>query len=270
MRVTANQDLSPEERRAVDLFREEFADAVDATLADAIVGRIRRGHVPLSSDRAIRQEIGRFIDDFRGELEAGVRVAGKEAARAGRATAIRRLGLQLDFDRLPRETLDALEDWSTTVSESVPTTIEDELTNYLRGAHEEGLSVDEIADDLNEEFFEGRLKGSKAEQLARDNTVGPSNAGRHSAHEEATGVVAEQWLAELDADTRDTHAEAHGQVVSVENDFRVGGYPASHPHDPRLPVEESTQCRCTVVGVLSDELTDDELAEIASGGRVWK
>lgn len=58
------------------------------------------------------------------------------------------------------------------------------------------------------------------------------------------GGLHKEWCALLDDHARPTHAEAHGQVVGVDEDFDVGGYAASYPSDPRLPPKESVGCRC--------------------------
>ena len=268
--VAANQRLSTEERQAFRILREEFGTVVDDTLREQIARRIRSGSIELRNADAIRRDLRTHIQDFTEEFQIAARVGAEDAARAGRATAQRRLGIQIDTERIPRQTLEELDDWTTTLSQEIPETLEDELTAYLRGAHEEGLSVDDVAEQFQEEFVDGRLADHKAEQWARDNTVAPSNAGSHSGYREADTVVAEEWVATGDGRTRDTHEEAHGQVVGVDTPFLVGGYEAQHPGDPRLPVEESTQCRCTLVPVLGSELTEGQRRTLEAGGRFWR
>jgi hypothetical protein len=61
---------------------------------------------------------------------------------------------------------------------------------------------------------------------------------------DSVGGLQKEWYALLDDHTRPTRAEANGQLVGVDEDFDVGGYPASYSSDPRLPPEESIGCRC--------------------------
>lgn len=66
----------------------------------------------------------------------------------------------------------------------------------------------------------------------------------------AVGVrFRKRWIATTDDRTRPSHAALDGVEVGEEEDFDVGGWPAAFPLDPRLPPEESINCRCTVVTV---------------------
>lgn len=267
-RVTANAELSPEQERAVRDFIERWNRTVEP-LAESLESAIRRGVLDLGTTDAIRTDIKAEFGNFTNDLDVIFREHAKDAAQAGRAIAARQHQLDISFDIVPRRTIDELEDWATTASGHVSDTLEDNVTAWLKGAHEEGLSVDDIADQFQDEFVDGRLKDWKAEQLARDNTVAPSNAGNHSALEDAPGVVGEQWLDAGDGRVRETHEEADGQVVGVDQPFLVGGYEAMHPGDPALPVEEFTQCRCTAVPVFANDLTADQEATLRAGGRFW-
>jgi hypothetical protein len=269
--VAVNRDPAnaPTIERTMREFFDRFGDAVDPIAAD-LETAIRRGDVDLGTLRSIRAEVGPRMGGFANDLEVVFREHGEQSAEAGRAIAARRQSLDIAFDTVPRRTLAQLDDWATTASEYVADSMEAEITNYLRGAHEEGLSVDEVADQFQDELVEGRIKDSKADQLARDNTVAPSNAGNHSALRDAEGIVGEEWIDTSDGRTRDTHAAAGGQVVAVDQPFVVGGYRAEHPGDPSLPPEEFTRCRCTVVGVFRDELTDGQYQRLVAGQRIWR
>lgn len=70
-----------------------------------------------------------------------------------------------------------------------------------------------------------------------------------------------QWVSSRDGRVRPTHAAADGQTVGAEEDFDIGGYPAAFPQDPRLPPEESIQCRCEVIEIF------EESSRVPSGGR---
>ncbi len=62
------------------------------------------------------------------------------------------------------------------------------------------------------------------------------------------GVMSKEWRSVGDAQTRETHinAEAQGEIP-LDEDFDVGGWPAQYPGDPRLPDEETMNCRCMLL-----------------------
>ena len=75
------------------------------------------------------------------------------------------------------------------------------------------------------------------------------------------------WLATGDARTRDSHIDAHGQVVPADGFFMVGGAEAQYPLDPGLPMRERINCRCVSVPYREgwgpvDELIGDLAGEI--------
>jgi len=61
------------------------------------------------------------------------------------------------------------------------------------------------------------------------------------------GPVEKMWLATMDRRTRDSHADANGQVRAFAEPFDVGGIPMMHPHDEMAPAEETIQCRCVLL-----------------------
>ena len=60
--------------------------------------------------------------------------------------------------------------------------------------------------------------------------------------------VLKRWRSQEDRSVRDTHARANSRYrqepIPLNQDFIVGGYACSKPLDPRLPPEESINCRC--------------------------
>lgn len=79
--------------------------------------------------------------------------------------------------------------------------------------------------------------------------TGAQNAGRIEAmHEQQEmGIeVKKKWIATLDDRTRDAHAQLDGQVVDVDEPFRVDGMEIMEPGDPSAPPELVYNCRCTL------------------------
>jgi hypothetical protein len=92
------------------------------------------------------------------------------------------------------------------------------------------------------------------------------------------------WIATGDNRTRDSHLEAHGQVVPVDQPFVVGGAEGMYPHDPTLPIGERANCRCRsipyreewgsldeIVGELNDQVAAELELRAEEGVRVlWR
>lgn len=61
-----------------------------------------------------------------------------------------------------------------------------------------------------------------------------------------TGVGKKQWVSQKDVYTRESHAAAHGQTVSRDDAFVVGGALLRFPGDPLGPDDEVINCRCYI------------------------
>jgi hypothetical protein len=91
---------------------------------------------------------------------------------------------------------------------------------------------------------------AKGERIYRTELMSAQNM---AAHDRMVGELTkfpdlqQVWLATGDDRTRDTHIDAHGQVVPVDGFFMVGGAEARYPHDPGLPIRERANCRCVSV-----------------------
>lgn len=70
------------------------------------------------------------------------------------------------------------------------------------------------------------------------------------------GVTRKRWNA-LGVNTRPSHQVLDGEEVGMDEEFSVGGYPADHPLDPRLPAAELVNCHCWVSPVVSDDFQID-------------
>lgn len=87
---------------------------------------------------------------------------------------------------------------------------------------------------------------TRAERIARTETTGAYNAGAQQAFvEEDAGV--KMWISTADESTRDSHLEASGQCVPIDDTFDVGVAQLTIPGDPSGPADEVINCRCTMV-----------------------
>ena len=141
----------------------------------------------------------------------------------------------------------------------VPDSVFDLITDSLSVSIAEGeteaqqaMRVQKILDWAGEENWEGR-----ARMIARTEATGAYNRATvlaAQAAQEVTGVrKTKGWLSCSDERTRATHWEADGQVVELDQPFRVGGYDMQYPGDPNGPVQEVVNCRCVVVDMDTGE-----------------
>ena len=253
-----------EVQAAIDRFEDEFG-AVTAemrdTLADAVIARDINdtGDMQATVRRVLRDEHG---EEFRAVLAEGA----EDGARAGRRMASRRFGLDIDFDVVPPRTLEQLDNFVDDIDDEVLDTVGDGVANVLRDRFEDGTPRDDIADIMQTQL-DNDLGDAAAQRHARTLVHGASERGNHSAIEDSS-AVGERWVAVSDGRTRETHAEADGQIVPVDGTFVVGDGRLDHAGDPGGPIEEIANCRCFTAPVFEDELSEDELAQLRAGQRL--
>lgn len=111
-----------------------------------------------------------------------------------------------------------------------------------------------------------RVKGIsvwRAKTIARTEVhsmVMEANNETIAAEAEAVGLedqTKKVWTAGMDLRVRESHAEADGQKVGLDEKFEVGGHMLSFPGDPSGPPEEVINCRC----IMTYEVEDDDWAE---------
>lgn len=87
----------------------------------------------------------------------------------------------------------------------------------------------------------------RADTIARTEVIGAYNAGDYASAQALGdyGPKFKMWAAVLDTRTRETHAEADGQVVPFDEPFTVGGEQLMHPLDAGASPENVVNCRCT-------------------------
>lgn len=111
----------------------------------------------------------------------------------------------------------------------------------------QGESIADIGKRLTSEL--ATSNGAKMDMFARTAVTGAQNAGRKERLVEAEEMgieVKKQWIATHDNRVRDTHAYLDGQIVGVDEPFKVDGMEIDYPGDPLAPPELVYNCRCTL------------------------
>lgn len=96
------------------------------------------------------------------------------------------------------------------------------------------------------EYEFGRVR---AERIARTEITGAMNGGGVSVYK-SNGIERKEWITTLDDLTRETHIQANGQIVTINDTFEVGGEELAHPGDPNGSPGEIVNCRCSVAPVM--------------------
>lgn len=113
-------------------------------------------------------------------------------------------------------------------------------------AFENGWGIERIGREIRQRAkIDNVYRGVR---IARTETVNASNYGS-LVGAQSTGLPLDKvWLTTRDGRERDSHAEADGQKVDMNNGkFRVGGSVMNHPGDPAGGAEEVINCRCTII-----------------------
>lgn len=100
---------------------------------------------------------------------------------------------------------------------------------------------------------------------ARTSLTGAQNSGRMQTLKDALGMsinVLKEWMATLDERTRTSHQELDGEKKKVNQKFSNG---LKYPGDPEGHPREVYNCRCTLVGDLTDYPEDYERYDNING-----
>lgn len=136
-------------------------------------------------------------------------------------------------------------------AESVNRTTWDLLSTELAEGVAGGESIDQLAGRI--ERIMGDRIHSAQETIARTETSRAANAGTMESWKQSGVVTGKRWLAALDDRTRGSHISAHGQVVALDDNFRVGA--GSGPTPGQIGrASEDINCRCSMEAVLDVEI----------------
>lgn len=128
-------------------------------------------------------------------------------------------------------------------------TTRERVQTVLVNGIDSGASIDTIAQNIEHVF--DVAEGSRAVTIARTEVARSSNFGALEGYRQVN-VAEKEWLATQDGVVRDTHAEADGQVVGIDEEFEVGDATCQFPGDTGDP-EEDINCRCGVLPVINDK-----------------
>lgn len=140
---------------------------------------------------------------------------------------------------------DQLKDKIYEFSEDTFSRIRGDFSKTLSEGYEEGLGIDEVANNLRSDFH--NLRSYRLKNIARTEIQSTQNVGTHETLVEY-GVRYKQWITAGDSRVRGRnpkdrydHVELHGQVVRIDEPFSNG---LMHPGDRSGRMGQWINCRC--------------------------
>lgn len=195
------------------------------------------GWVPPPADSLINQQ--ELADD----TQAKTAKLHKQMLTASASSALHPFDISFDVRAPTSQAI--LDGYAARIQQTITSAISEQVTEAIQDGYANGYSVDKVARNIVSKTNE--ISSVRADMLARSDLNGLSNAGSLLGATTADAAATKTWLATEDERTRETHSDADGQTVGINDTFDVGGESAMYPGDPNLSWEESANCRCTVV-----------------------
>ena len=126
-----------------------------------------------------------------------------------------------------------------------------QIVNAVDRGYRDGLGQRGVADAILD--LVPSLSSTRANVIARTETHGAANYGSQEAAKQTGLPMKKEWVAAADERTRETHREADGSTVGMDDTFRVGDSDLQFPGDPSGAAEEVINCRCTLGYIIDDE-----------------
>lgn len=232
------------------------------------------GGTPLGPDA--RREIQRFfnangvdfmsslsisaVKDWELELEAILYEQGVEAYNIGGQAARATLGVRGGFNLRNPFIVQTLRDRANMLAGGIADSEFERLkTVFAEGFYLRGENPLTVARTMEQEF--NFLSRDRANLVARTEAVVITGGAQQQCYQ-ASGVEFKRWLTTLDGRERESHFEAHGQLVPINEPFIVGDEELQFPGDPDGDIKEIANCRCSHIAVVSAE-------QVFSDANVW-
>lgn len=193
---------------------------------------------------------------FRTANAFGARVIGEAAQAVGQRSAppVERRDAQSVFEA---SVLAWINDQGGQQIQQISGTTRKQIMTAIEAGEAAGESVDQIKRRIMD-VTAGAIGRNRARTIARTETHNASTFGQQQAAV-ASGlaqVTEREWVAALDARTRESHIAANRQRRAFGVPYDVGGAKLMRPGDPNGPASEVIQCRCVEILVVEDEFVE--------------
>tara|TARA_Y100000593_G_scaffold94776_1_gene195934 strand:- start:6476 stop:7267 length:792 start_codon:yes stop_codon:yes gene_type:complete len=133
----------------------------------------------------------------------------------------------------------------------IDNTTRKQLRKVLLKGQKEGLGLPQIAKNIKERYSP-KFSRSRSATIARTETHSAASFANHQVGKEYALIqpnLKKRWVATMDDRTRESHFEANGQEVDMEEPFIVGGKQMEYTGDPNGGPANVINCRCVVIYV---------------------
>lgn len=127
------------------------------------------------------------------------------------------------------------------MAKQVNDTTLDKLARTLAEGLDGGEGIADLTDRVNSVYEE--YPTYRAETIARTEATAANNRGFIESYQQSGVANAKEWIASNDGRTRDSHADADGEIVGLEESFSTG---LDYPGDPSGDPSETVNCRCVL------------------------
>lgn len=124
--------------------------------------------------------------------------------------------------------------------DSINETTFKKLKNQFKESVERGESRNDLMNRIEDTYDD--ISKSRANTIARTEVHSAVNNGTIEGYRQANMPI-KIWVAVMDSETRDSHAEMDGEEVPLDKPFSNG---LMFPGDPRGDAEETINCRCQI------------------------
>jgi uncharacterized protein with gpF-like domain len=116
--------------------------------------------------------------------------------------------------------------------------------DVLTDSVDEGWGTDKTSRELERQLGGSTLNN---DSFARTEMHTAANVGSDAAARSTGLDMVKEWAATDDTRTRETHQNADGQRVEMDERFAVGDAMLAYPGDPSGPANEVINCRCVTL-----------------------
>lgn len=235
----AEREEPPYVRAALELF------ATEAGLVTQIMRRAEGGDVYVIA--ALTRIMGDYApggDYHTAWLRRYTDLIG-QTVRVGGEQMADRIGI--DFDLSNPRVLAIVRQRTADLVKNVTDTTKEAIRAAVLAGREQGLGARDIARLIEDSTF-GEITRTRAQTIARTETVGALNAGEYQSATQSGVMRSKTWVHQLVGNSRPNHKAMDGRTIDIEGAFPNG---LRYPHEPGAPAREVVNCRCTLT--YSDE-----------------
>lgn len=119
------------------------------------------------------------------------------------------------------------------------------IEGYLRDRIAKELASGKTQKEVRESIARILKSRGYARRIAHTEAHTALERGMWEAANSLGARMTKEWISREDILVRPAHAAAHGQVVFINEPFRVGGEALMYPGDPIASARNRVNCRCT-------------------------